>query len=86
MAKGKALSQDLRWVIVRMRRVLSITKIMQYTGQKRRSIERILSIHQKTGGVGPRSYGRRSIAGRNRILSDDEISVSISTILYQIIS
>ena len=81
MARGKALSQDLRWVIVRMRRALTITKIMQYTGQKRRSIERILSIHRKTGGVSPRSHGRQSIAGRNHILSDDEIAVRISVYL-----
>lgn len=86
MVRGKALSHDLRWVIVRMHRALTITKIMQYTGLKRRSIERILSIHQKTGGIWPRSYGRRSIAGRNRFLSDDEISVSLSHFICHYLS
>ena len=80
MARGKALSQDLRWVIVRMRRALTITEIMRYTGLKCRTIERVLSVHRNTGGVWPRSHGRRSMAGRNRILSDDDIAVSSSTI------
>jgi hypothetical protein len=76
MARGKALSQDLRWVIVRMHRALTITEIMRYTNLKHRTIERVLSIHRKTGGFWSRNHGRRSMAGRNRILSDNEIAVS----------
>jgi hypothetical protein len=80
MTRGKALSRDLRWVIVRMHRALTVAEIMRYTGLKRRTIERVLSVHRNTGGVWPQSHGRRSMAGRNRILSDDEIAVSSFTI------
>src|SRR5882762_2547987 len=59
-----------------MHRALTIAEIMRYTGLKRRTIERVLSVHRNTGGVWPRSHGRRSMAGRNQILSDDEIAVS----------
>ena len=77
MARGKTLSQDVRWVIIRMNRALTITEIMHYTGLKRRSIERVLSVYRNTMAVWPQSHGRRSIAGRNRVLNDDEISVSL---------
>jgi len=43
MTRGKALSDDLRQVILNMACSLDINKISKYTGCKRRTIERIVS-------------------------------------------
>ena len=43
MARGKALSDDLRDVLLHMAQSLDITTITGYTGCKRRTTERILS-------------------------------------------
>jgi hypothetical protein len=73
MTRGHRISEDLRQVVVRMRRALPIHEIMRYTGVTRRTIERILSTYQ-SGGRGALGLVKPK-AGRNRILTDADFKV-----------
>jgi hypothetical protein len=52
MTRGKALSQDLCWVVMQMYHALAVTEIMHYTGLKCCTIEQVLSIIEAQVGSG----------------------------------
>ena len=73
MPRGLALSDDARWILVYMAREFNIKTIEDYTGVKRRTIERVLSEFRK------RSTANRPEAtrlGTMRALTNDEVAVS----------
>jgi hypothetical protein len=74
MAKGKRISDDLRWAIVRMAPFMDISAIARFTNVSRRQILRILTLHRSMGEVsnGP---DLRSLP-RERHLSAEDVSVS----------
>lgn len=77
MAKGKAISDDLRGVVIRMVAELRVplAKVCEYTGVPRRSVERILTTYKRTG----QSARDHTIApsGRPRLLQYNDIGVSV---------
>ncbi len=74
MGKGKEISEDLRWVVVRMASLLPIETITVYTNISRRQVLRILSCFRRTGQVF--EPNRTSKTGRKHHLSDVELAVS----------
>jgi transposase len=71
--KGRKISEDLCWTIVRMAPLLGINEIEAYTSISRAQINRILLRWRKTGDVlAPRSRRRQ---GRKRHLTTDEVAV-----------
>lgn len=74
MGKGKQISEDLRWVIVRMASVLTVDTIAVYTNVSRRQILRILSCYRRTGQV--LKPDRTLKTGRKHHLSELELTVS----------
>lgn len=74
MGKGKEISEDLRWCVIRMASVLAIDTISVYTNISRRQILRILSCYRQTGqALDPE---RTSKTGRKHHLSSVELAVS----------
>lgn len=73
MGKGKEISEDLRWVVVRMASLLPITTITVYTNISRRQVLRILSCYRRTGSVLEPDRGAKT--GRQHHLSDVELAV-----------
>jgi CRP-like cAMP-binding protein len=67
MTRGKSLSDDLREVIINMACSLDIRNIINYTGCKRRTIERILSDYRQKGTV-IRKNLTGNLRGRKRSL------------------
>jgi predicted transcriptional regulator len=74
MTRGRVLSEDLRQVVVRMRRALPVHEIMRYTGVTRRTIERILSTDRSEGRGGLCTAKPKT--GRKRTLTDADFKVS----------
>lgn len=79
MGKGKEISEDLRWVVVRMASLLAIETITVYTNISRRQVLRILSCFRRTGQVF--EPDRTSKTGRKQHLSEVEVSVHYRTFL-----
>ncbi|KAF7314744.1 DDE family endonuclease [Mycena kentingensis (nom. inval.)] len=71
MPKGKSISVDLRWAIVRMSPVLDMRTISAFTNVSKRQIYRILDRFRRTGDV---SKDGRSRAGRTRHLTTMEVA------------
>ncbi len=76
MGKGKEISEDLRWVVIRMASVLPIETITVYTNISRRQILRILSCYRRTGLVVDPERSLKT--GRKQHLSDVELAVGFS--------
>jgi hypothetical protein len=53
MARGKALSDDLRAAIIDLARHFDVDNIVEYTGCKRRTVERTLADYRRLGVVLP---------------------------------
>jgi hypothetical protein len=70
--RHRPLSEDLRWVLVRMARSMSIPQILAHTGLKRRTIEHILSTYRCTGRV---LNSPKKPRGRKPILDSDDAAV-----------
>ena len=51
MPRGRALSDDSRWIILHMSATLDIENIVHHTGIPRRTIERILTEFRNRGTV-----------------------------------
>jgi len=75
MARGKALSDDLRDVLLHMAQSLDVNTITKYTGCKRRTIERILSDFRKMGSVARRHLRKGSLQGRRRTMKGQDVQV-----------
>ena len=74
MTQGKPVSEDLRWAIVRMARLIDLEAISTYTDVSRRQILRILALFRAMGKVTMVKDRRR--IGRRRHLSPDDVAVS----------
>ncbi|KAJ7138028.1 Homeodomain-like protein [Mycena epipterygia] len=71
MPKGKPISEDLRWAIVRMHALgVKISTICTYTDVSRRQVYRILNRFRTTGKV--LTATQRKKTGRARHLSSDD--------------
>ena len=77
MPRGRAVSEDLRRVIVHMAAtlLLDLETMRCLTNVPRRTIERILSTYRETGHVMPQDAHRR-VRGRRRALNYDDLRVS----------
>lgn len=73
MARGKRVSEDLRWTIVRMAEFEEIDTISAYTNTSKRQILRIFALFRATGRVTKEPSGRK--IGRRRQLTDDDVAV-----------
>ncbi|KAJ7108178.1 hypothetical protein C8R44DRAFT_803734 [Mycena epipterygia] len=74
MPKGKPISEDLRWAIVRMHALgVKISTICTYTDVSRRQVYRILNRFRTTGKV--LTATQRKKTGRARHLSSDDVAV-----------
>jgi transposase len=78
--KGKEVSEDLCWVIVRMEPLLSRGDIETYTGVSKRNIRRILARWRSTGEVKARKD--RRLRGRPRHLTSDDVAVSTGSLNF----
>lgn len=78
MPKGQPISEDLRWAIVRMTRLVKIESISSYTDVSQRQIRRILALYKATGNVTTARDRRRR--GRRRHLTPEDVAVSYSTL------
>jgi hypothetical protein len=74
MTSGKHISEDLRWTIVRMARLVDLDAISLYTDLSRRQIFRILAQFRATGKVTTTTDHRR--IGRRHHLTPDDVAVS----------
>lgn len=72
MHRGRKISEDLRWAIVRMAPFIDIDRISVWTGVSRRQITRILSLHRKTGQV---VTLQTELRGRPRELTVTDVQV-----------
>jgi hypothetical protein len=73
MPRGRTLLDDARWILVYMARELDVKAIEDYTGIKRRTIQRILSQFQKRSTANRPEITR---LGAVRALTNDEVAVS----------
>jgi transposase len=77
MAKGKPISEDLRWAIVRMNSLgISIEKISVYTDVSKRQIYRLINRFLTTGKV--LTATQRKKTGRTRHLTSEDVAVCTS--------
>jgi len=76
MARGKALSDDLRNVVLNLARRLDVDAIVDYTGLKKRTIQRIIEDYRKRRLV-TRAHLVKSSGGRQRILTTGNMRVII---------
>jgi transposase len=74
MPQGKAISDDLREVLLHMAQFLDLTSIAHYTGCKRCTMERILSDYRRNGTVKQKAKIR--LQGRRRLMKDQDVRVS----------
>ena len=76
MVRGKALSDDLRDVLLHMAQSLDISAITYYTGCKRRTIQQILSDYRKRGSVARQHLRKDTLRGHRRAMKGQDIRVS----------
>jgi hypothetical protein len=60
MAHGRALSDDLRGIILNMARQMDIASIVCYTGQKTRTVKRVLADYRREGTVARENMAKES--------------------------
>ncbi|KAJ7840138.1 Homeodomain-like protein [Mycena leptocephala] len=73
MGKGKPISEDLRWAIVRMYTLgVSIGRISAYTDVSKRQIYRLINRFLTTGKVLTATQRRKT--GRTRHLTTDDVA------------
>ncbi|KAJ6558815.1 Homeodomain-like protein [Mycena vulgaris] len=72
MTRGRPLSQDLRWSLLKMARTHDIATISKLTGVGKRTIERLMSDYRKYGTAARWGPGR-SLRGQKRKLSTQNV-------------
>ena len=76
--RGKAISTNLKYTVIALGGLHSVTEIERLTGVSRRQIFRIRKAWETTGSVEPESPPKRT--GRPRFLTANEELVSFSPI------
>lgn len=71
--KGKRVSEDLAWAIVRMAPLIGYDEIEAFTGISKRQIRSILSLWRNTGNV--TRWKDNRIKGRPRHLTPQDVAV-----------
>lgn len=75
MPKGKVISDDLRWTVIRMHEREDVETISAYTGVSKRQVFRILAQYRTTGSASKvRNVETR---GRKRQLTVEDVQVSL---------
>jgi hypothetical protein len=77
MTRGRPLSQDLRWSLLKMARVHDIRTISKLTGVGKRTVERLMSDYRKYGTAARWGPGR-SLRGQKRKLTARNVEVQSS--------
>ncbi|KAK7026959.1 Homeodomain-like protein, partial [Favolaschia claudopus] len=73
MTKGKPISEDLRWAIVRMHTLgIHVERIAQYTDISKRQVYRVVNYFVTTGNVLPANQRKKT--GRTRHLTTQDIA------------
>jgi len=72
--KGKQVSDDLSWTIIRMAPLMSLNDIEAYTSISKRQIQKILARWRVTGDVQPPPTGLPR--GRPQHLTAEDVAVS----------
>lgn len=73
MGRGKAISEEVQWIIVRLSTKMNPDDISMYTGVSIRSVERIIAYFKHNQDVLVR---RQSIKERKRKLGEAQLEVS----------
>ncbi len=77
MTRSKPLSDDLRGAILAMARTHDVNTIVLQTGQKKHTIERILSDYCKKGTV-MQQHLRKELRGAKQVLTVTDMNVWVS--------
>ena len=75
MARGRKKPEETRLIVIRMSMLMGHDEIQNYTGLKKRTIERIISDWKRTGNVMPEPRDEKSQMGRPRILDVEDMAV-----------
>lgn len=77
MTRGKKITDDVQWIVIRMATTMPKEDVSQFTGVSIRTVERILSLYAKTGGINAKDLRSESgTVGRKLQLSDIDLRVS----------
>ena len=83
MAQGKAIPEDVQWIIIRLSAVMPVEDISSFTDVGLRRVKGILSHFRQTGGVKVSSHSKPQL---HRNLCDYDIeacsSASLLTALF----
>ena len=79
MPHGKAVSEDIQWVIVRLGTAMSCQDIAMYTDLSERKVRDTLSHFKQNGDV---NVPKRQRPNLHRSLQDESIQVRFEIILY----
>jgi hypothetical protein len=74
MTRGKAMSDDLRGVLLNMARTMGIDEICHKTGCKKRTVERVMEDYRKKGTV-MREHLRLEMRGAKRSMTAGDVNV-----------
>ena len=77
MARGKQVSEDLAWVVVRLLAFFPINEVSTFTGLSMQTIHDIAALHASTGDPVKHLDHKR---GRKRALTATEVDVSCTKI------
>lgn len=80
MTRGKLISEDLRWAIVRSCQFLHIDFVSMCTNVSKRQILRILAQYKRTGTVLEEDRPKKT--GRKQQLTADELAVSVPSLFF----
>jgi uncharacterized protein involved in tolerance to divalent cations len=74
MPQGKAVSEEVQWIVVWMAAMISEEEISMYTQISKRKVRQIVSYFKSHGDVRTPARTRTKV---HRSLSDDHINVSL---------
>jgi hypothetical protein len=74
MPRGRALSDDSRWIILHMSATLNLDDIVYHSGVSRRTVERILADFRQRG-TGNRLQVSKRLLGASRALTTENEQV-----------
>ncbi|KAJ7133200.1 hypothetical protein C8R44DRAFT_730396 [Mycena epipterygia] len=82
MTRGRPLSQDLRWSLLKMARSHDIATISKLTGVGKRTVERLMSDYRKYGTAARWGPGR-SLRGQKRKISTRNVEAYTNVLQCQ---
>lgn len=72
MARGKAVSEAVQWIIIRLSAAMTVDEVAMYTDLSTRTIKKILASFRRTGDVNVANKARPQL---HRSLCDYDIQV-----------